>query len=54
SEPESEEVIKNTNTRTTAMIDNMLPNGSTSNIWNIASDTSVRPFAPNSPTLLTT
>ncbi|CSC33088.1 Uncharacterised protein [Vibrio cholerae] len=44
SEPESDDVIKNTRTSTTAITDSTLPKTSESNIWNMASETSVKPF----------
>ncbi|CRZ91462.1 Uncharacterised protein [Vibrio cholerae] len=44
SEPESDDVIKNTKTNTTAITDSTLPKTSESNIWNMASETSVKPF----------
>ncbi len=48
-DPESDDVTKNTKIRITEINDKILPNGNASYIWNIASGTSVIPFAPSVP-----
>ena len=53
-EPESDDVMKNTNTNKIAINDKILDKGNSSSIWNIAKGTSVKPLVPNAPTPLTT